>query len=136
MRNSPAGNWTNTIPMELVKRKKSEARRPKAERNPRTEIRRSQRPGQRRPNPDTSHEGEGRDAALRRPRAVQVRNGRFTKRSIRGTIAVELKKLTSKTEAVFSLSSDEGGGGAGRGALSCWISPLTARSSRGEGVHV
>src|SRR5213593_3378251 len=36
------------------------------------------------PSPDVSHEGGGRDAALRRPRAVQARNWRFAERRIRG----------------------------------------------------
>jgi len=34
--------------------------------------------------PDISHGSEGRGAALRRPRAVQARNGRITDRPIRG----------------------------------------------------
>ena len=55
--------------------------------------------------------------------------------------AIELGKLASETDAVFSLSSDEGGG-EGRGEEFGFIGfplsphPLPARSSRGEGVHV
>ena len=45
--------------------------------------------------PDISHGSEGRDAALRRPRAVQARNVRFTERPIRGPVARRVPPLNA-----------------------------------------